>query len=159
MQRRGSLAPFAGDPGRTGSLDLGEPGNNQRKDQARHRATRPRQRNPGRSIGCSPGESEKPNLNERALCSCAASCARSRRNLALHSKNRPASQLRTALNPPSAKRWLSPYTTTDPDGQRIVNQASLFKNLGKDSETGIVCKKRVPTALGHRRSNDLRSEE
>src|SRR5712664_1908675 len=48
-----------------------------------------------------------------------------------------------------------PYTTTDPDGQRIVNQASLFKNLGKNSQTGIVCKKRVPTALGHWRSNDL----
>src|SRR6266550_5333427 len=47
-------------------------GKQSKQGQARHRATRPRRRNPGRSIGCSPGESEKPNLNERALCSCAA---------------------------------------------------------------------------------------
>ena len=37
-QRRRGLAPFTGDPGRTRSLALGEPGDNQRKDQARHRS-------------------------------------------------------------------------------------------------------------------------
>ena len=31
------------------------------------------------------------------------------------------------------EKTASPYTSTDPDGQRIVNQASRFKNLGKDS--------------------------
>jgi len=95
-----SLAPLARDPGRTGSLAFGEPGNNQRKDQPRHRATRPRRRNPGRSIGCSPGESEKPNLNERALCSLRRRLRSISSRSGVTSKNRPASQLRTALNPP-----------------------------------------------------------
>ena len=59
-QPRESLAPLAGDPGGTGSFALGGPGDSQREDQERHRSTRPRRGNTGRSIGCSPGETEKP---------------------------------------------------------------------------------------------------
>ena len=46
-----------------GSLAFGESGSDRPKDQARHRSTRSRRRNPGRPVGCSPGETERPSLS------------------------------------------------------------------------------------------------